>query len=226
MKVMEAHYIIDSGNTNLKVAKFSPEGELLETRILNSLEEFTLPDNAKALFCSVNLSLEERYKDKILDFNSLKAKLDLETHYANTIGNDRLALVYGLIRMNPNKSFVAVDAGSFITIDIVQDGIHRGGFIYPGINTFLKTFDQNGKNLPYLNTENISNLAIATTTEEAIKFSAGRYLDSIKNHILSYSTDEIFITGGEAELLDIAKAKKEKDLLLKALHIILKENLN
>ena len=35
---------------------------------------------------------------------------------------------------------VVVDVGSAITIDVVRDGVHQGGYIYPGITAFQKSY--------------------------------------------------------------------------------------
>lgn len=222
---METHYIIDSGNTNLKVSEFSPTGEIKKKYYISSLDDLNINESSKALFCSVNEILNNE-QPNIIDFNTIKNSLDFKTDYSKTLGNDRMALVYGISKLFNDDTFVAVDAGSFITIDIVNDGKHRGGFIYPGLQTFLKSYDLHGKNLPKLESIEMATKSIATNTDEAIAIAASFYIESVKKHILSFEIENIYLTGGDLELFEIGSAKKDKDLLEKALHSILLENIN
>lgn len=219
---METLYTIDSGNTNLKVSVFSPEGKITEKFKIKSLEELNLPENSLALFCSVNQELQFKNKS-LISFNDIKGKLHFPTEYGQSLGNDRLALVYGIQNLKQEENFIAVDAGSFITIDIVKSGIHLGGFIYPGLRTFLKSYNIHGKNLPLIENNIERRKGIAKNTQQAIALATRHYLESIRNHILSFNVDQVYLTGGDALELNLPKAIYDEDLLAKALHYILKE---
>ncbi|OIQ19776.1 MAG: hypothetical protein BM556_04650 [Bacteriovorax sp. MedPE-SWde] len=221
--MMETLYTIDSGNTNLKVTKFSPSGEVLDVLILNSLEELSLNDQEQAIFCSVNKEIPNGLSKNIVNFNLLKKKLSLSTSYSETIGNDRLALVYYLQNIYPGESFIAVDAGSFITIDIVISGKHEGGYIFPGLKTFLSIYSINGKNLPGLEIPNTKIESIPVNTKQAIEAAFQNYIESIETKIKSFNISNILVTGGDANKLTLSDANYEKDLLAKALYYIFKE---
>lgn len=59
--------------------------------------------------------------------------LNIDTNYKG-LGIDRIAACKAI------SDGVIVDAGSAITVDIMQQGIHLGGFIMPGIAKYRKMF--------------------------------------------------------------------------------------
>jgi len=219
---METHYIIDSGNTNLKVAEFSPAGKLQRKYHIEKMAELNISAPSVALFCSVKEKISNS-NSQLFDFEKIKGQLNFKTEYTSELGNDRFALTYGISKLFNDENFIAIDAGSFITIDIMSNGIHKGGFIYPGLQTFLKSYNLHGENLPLLNDVKSSSKKIAQCTNEAISMATENYLRQIRNHILEFGISSIYVTGGDADYFNFDSVKKDKDLLEKALHIILKE---
>lgn len=86
---------------------------------------------------------------------------------------------------------VIVDAGSAITVDLMQNGVHLGGFIYPGLARFLHMYAQ-----------------ISPRLEKAISFSI--YMD-----ILPQSTAEAISYGVIAPLVHSIRAlSRHKQIIL------------
>ena len=81
----------------------------------------------------------------------LREYLTLDTTY-KSLGVDRIAACMAI------DDGIIVDAGSALTIDIMHQGIHLGGFIMPGISQYHKMF----KNIAILNQP--MNLAVDLNT--------------------------------------------------------------
>ena len=86
----------------------------------------------KVYYICVNPKIKEILKD-------LDSWIDLCWHvqmknYYETMGIDRIMACEAI------KNGVIVDAGSAITVDVVNDGAFEGGFIYPGIKAMSESY--------------------------------------------------------------------------------------
>ena len=122
---------------------------------------------------------------------NLSPYLQIDTAYEG-LGIDRKAACASI------RDGVIVDAGSAITIDIMQDNIHLGGYIMPGISQYRKMFSE----ISVLDCE--LNLAVdleafPQNTKDAI--SAG----ILKSLFLSIHTisknKKLYFTGGDGKFL-------------------------
>ena len=117
--------------------------------------------------------------------------LELDTTYKG-LGVDRIASCMAI------HDGVIVDAGSAITIDIMQQGIHLGGFIMPGIAQYRKMFSC----IAILDCE--MNLAIdlevfPQNTRDALSYGM---LKSIVLTLKNASKNKkIYFTGGDGKFL-------------------------
>lgn len=117
--------------------------------------------------------------------------LTIDTTYKG-LGIDRIAAC------NAIKDGVIIDAGSAITVDIMQDGIHLGGYILPGLSQYKTLFSS----IEVLNCD--LNLAIdldmfPQNTRDAVSFGT---LKSIVLMIKNTSKNKkIFFTGGDGKFL-------------------------
>jgi type III pantothenate kinase len=64
---------------------------------------------------------------------NLSDQLELDTQYTG-LGIDRVAACLGA------EDGIIIDAGSAITIDIMSNGIHLGGYLLPGFSAMRKAF--------------------------------------------------------------------------------------
>ncbi len=141
--------------------------------------------------------------------------LDMPMDYTSSIGDDRIVQIYYLYKTCfnheqkiPNeKYFALIDAGTYITIDFFSKKGHHGGFIYPGVQTFLNSYDH-GKNLPKLKFkfgqdsllfEQVNTLP--HNTQEALMMATNHYLqNTIIQCLLRFGpVSNLFITGGSSE---------------------------
>jgi len=94
---------------------------------------------------------------------------------------------------------VVVDAGSAITIDIMQEGFHLGGFILPGITTFVESYAKISPKLDVGFNMAVALGALPQNTKDAISYGT---LMSIISLIKEASRGKfIYFTGGDAKFL-------------------------
>lgn len=141
------------------------------------------------------ISVNERHEKKLLESHNNCLNIDkyitLDTIYKG-LGVDRRAACFGV------KNGIIIDAGSAITIDIIQEEIHLGGYILPGIESYRRMFSS----IDVLNVE--FNLAVALdsmpqNTRDAISYGV------LKSLILSIrdtaKSNFIYFTGGDGKFL-------------------------
>ncbi len=64
--------------------------------------------------------------------------IPMETEYNREhIGVDRLLCSFAALLKYPGKAICIIDAGSFLTIDIVKNNVHKGGYILPSYEKIL-----------------------------------------------------------------------------------------
>jgi type III pantothenate kinase len=222
---------LDIGNTKSKAAIFENESStpsrLLDLNKLERIIEELRP--YKFIYSSVTnkkilnaINLLELVKDNKL--------LEMPINYSKSLGQDRLACSYFAFNRKEEKILV-IDVGTFLTIDIVTKKGLEGGYIFPGIKTYLTSYNQ-GENLPVLDIDKDIIISDKTPndTNHAIMGSLKIYLNSTIKHIIeNNSPDLILLTGGGAEtftnLVDFSyyKGKIENlpHLIHSALHSII-----
>jgi len=151
----------------------------------------------------------ERYFDTPLCYISVKHALEIEITQIKkwknisdnisidgeyeTMGVDRKALCLS------HKEGVFVDAGSAITVDVVEDGVYAGGFILPGLQAYLQSYKGISPALDVELHEKISLDRLPSTTKEQISYGI---IASIKALIDIHSNDKkLYFTGGDGKFL-------------------------
>jgi type III pantothenate kinase len=199
---------IDNGNTNPHVGIFHDEKLILVTPLKNyspQKDDFVIISDVGS-----PLSFKPSF-----DLKTLRPKMangrffEMPVHYAETLGDDRLFSAYYVFQKlkNDKDLILVIDAGTFITMDFVGPKGFLGGYIFPGIKTFLKSYST-GALLPVMSETANDFQHLPHSTEEAISGAAHIYLDKILESIIKKaSPSKIILTGGGLELL---KNKIEK----------------
>ena len=236
--------IVDIGNTRIKVAVIEGVQTLLsqafvsvdEMDIRSLREQF--PTLTLAIVASTGADTEG--VAEILRAEGLRA-LEMTsltpTPIANdylspqTLGVDRLAAAVGVVEVMGCRDCLIVDFGTAITIDLVEDGVFRGGNISPGMTTRFRALHDYTERLPECSaTEQI--LPIGRSTCEAIEQGV---MQGIVNEIEGYISRfmqvnaklSLIFTGGDAKYFvkRIKNAKFAKcDLVFCGLNRILEYN--
>ena len=119
------------------------------------------------------------------------------------LGVDRWLAVLAAAAEFPSRDLVVVDAGSAITVDLVSPGLHRGGFIGPGLHMMRDAlFAGTAKvKVPDLGRDLPS--AVATNTERAVSGALRMmHLGLVEQCRQRFSKNAVIVlTGGDAESL-------------------------
>lgn len=128
--------------------------------------------------------------------------IDMPTQYTQSIGEDRLAVIYYLYKYNQQNK-VIIDSGSFTTIDFVDSKGHKGGFILPGLQAIRSTFTH-GKHLKKveINMQAQASSQPPTFTQEAMEQGMlASFHYPILGIIRKFHAENIFLTGGSGQRL-------------------------
>ncbi len=142
-------------------------------------------------YITVNQALEAQIIRET-NWRNISASITLEGAY-DTMGVDRRALCLSY----PDGLFV--DAGSAITVDVMEKGVYLGGFILPGIQAQLKSYAHISPVLECELERNISLESLPRTTKAGVSYGI---IASIKAIIeLHCKERQIYFTGGDGALL-------------------------
>ena len=191
---MHSRVLLDIGNTQTKW-KFGDQYFVLPTQ---EFELDRLPESSDIWVSSVsNKSFDFEKPHITLAESREKYKLLINGYKdPKLLGSDRWLGMIASYESCFGKSFIVIDIGSAITIDIVNNrGIHLGGLIFPGLQKIRQTFN----NFPFSKIENIN--GIGKSTEEAWTIGTlNLVVNSINkrvNKLISELPDAlIFLTGG------------------------------
>ncbi len=218
-----SHLILDIGNTHAKAAIVA-DGKIVEQRVADNAEQLALeelckmqavdkaiasvvgqqPDFAAMLPADVYACFHQ------LSYRSrLPVVIDYDT--PQTLGMDRVAAVVGARQMEPHGALLVVDAGSCITVDLLDDNDHyQGGAILPGIHMRLNALHHFTAALPLVTLtpgersgETDTPLTGKTTRGSIIAGVCNASLFEIQGFIESYRKQypslKLFLTGGDAD---------------------------
>ena len=167
------------------------------------------------------VSVNKEASKKLLKVNpkakNIKKLMNFDTKYEG-LGIDRALACYF------EKDAVIVDAGSAITVDIMENSKHRGGFIIPGFRAFMKTYPKISKKLKFDFEKNINLDKIPLQTKDAITYAM---MKSIILPIKEVSKNrKIIFTGGDGELFSkyFENSIYKKDLIFDNMKRIIDAN--
>ncbi|MCK5535364.1 MAG: type III pantothenate kinase [Bacteroidales bacterium] len=239
--------VIDSGNTKIKIGIFENNSIMFQ-------QAFSYTNQLSA---QINTIIEDCKKNKKIIISAVKDipkeillvlnKHDIEYTLFNeqtnipilnlyespsTLGKDRLAAIIGANQIFPKANILAIDAGTAITFDIINEyNEYIGGNISPGLNMRFKALHQFTDKLPLLEPNfnapfiaKNTNDAILAGVQNGILFEINEYINQTS---LKYHNLKVILTGGDAFYFD-NKLKKsifaEPNLVLLGLNRILDYN--
>jgi len=190
---MQSSILVDIGNTNTKW-KFDGEHFILPTA---KFELDKLPKCSKIWVSNVSSKTFSSKKSHVVFVESQERYKSMINAYSNpkSLGCDRWLGMIASYELSQGKSFILVDIGTAITIDIVKSGAHLGGLIFPGLDKLRQTFDK----FPVSPIENINEIGQNTEKTWSIG-TLNMVVNTINQKIKSLKTEisnlSIFITGG------------------------------
>ena len=124
----DALILCDVGNSRMH---FWEEGRILH---LGHEEGLARYGRKRVYYICVHGATKEAIARRAPAWVDLEPRRCLPTRYRG-LGIDREAACLGI-----GKEGVVVDAGSAVTVDIVEDGVHRGGWIWPGLAALREAY--------------------------------------------------------------------------------------
>lgn len=173
------------GNTN---ATFLEDGKISRMKI----SEFkSYKPEKKVYFISVNDEILNILKDNKM-FVDLEPFFTIDTIYQG-LGVDRIAACYSI------NNGVIVDAGSAITVDIMANSIHLGGYILPGISSMLNAYKSISPRLDITINSQIDIDALPQKTADAVSYGIIKPIITLLDKLAG--DKKVYFTGGDGDFL-------------------------
>jgi len=189
--LLNSLYLSDVGNTNIK---FWRNGKIeifpVDFFFKTSSPKTDKFKQSQVFYISVNQRYSQELK-KLTKWKNIANYFQIQTDYKN-LGIDRIALIFS------QENAILVDLGTAITIDIVKNSKHLGGYILLGKNSTLEAFKNKTPHLNLNQPENFKN-SLPQKTEEAIYFGFFHQLETFLEGLQKKYQLPIIITGGDAE---------------------------
>ena len=238
--------IVDIGNNSAKFFLFQGKQIILHTRRTNGaydiIKEWSTQYTIDKAIVSSVLDLTEDEKGYFRELpypviwfsHESPSPLTIKYSTPHTLGTDRLAAAIGAWSEAEGRNILIIDAGSAITIDVVdRNGNYLGGNISPGIRMRLNALHEFTGKLPLVEEEGDTPF-IGYNTETAIRsgvvggisYEIDGCISAIKE---KYGDVLVFLTGGdENPLKNSIKSRifADKYLVAKGLNRILLEYYN
>lgn len=210
---------VDQGNSSAKAVVWQGDEPLYHSRIFDISVESLVPllesgDVESCVYCSVGhndaklLESLRRMLDGPLLVLTSSTPLPIEVRYGSraTLGNDRVAAVAGAVSRFPGEPLLVVDAGTAVTIDIVDEkGVFLGGNIAPGLRLRFSSLHTATSALPEIDPEG-SLPEFGHDTASAIRSGVvngivAEIADSLRRARDIIGCHRIVLTGSDAPLL-------------------------
>lgn len=201
--------LCDIGNTN---AAFLQDGKISRM----SVREFRgYEPKEKVYFICVNDGLFGKLNANE-NFVNLEKYFDIDTIYQG-LGIDRIAACYGI------KDGVVVDAGSAITVDIMANSMHLGGYIMPGISAILAAYESISPRLKVPINSQIDIDALPQKTADAVSYGIFKPVVTLIEKLVG--NKNVYFTGGDGEFLSkfFKNAVCDKMLVFRAMQKLIRE---
>ena len=200
---------LDIGNTTVDACLFDGE--------LRHLGRFPHDDIGRlsgdydlVIVSSVRKSLNEELRSifgnrlRMLGLEDIPVEIDYKT--PETLGIDRVLFAYG-VKEFYSENAVLVSAGTALVVDLLLEGIFRGGFITSGLGLKLRTLSERAEGLPSVEPEPLE-IPLGKSTRECLL--GGVYMESltfveetVKRWSREFGRDlPVFITGGEGKFFE------------------------
>ena len=201
--------VCDIGNTNVT---FFEDGRIWKKSIS---EFYDFKTNEKIYYICVNqdvLNHVSRYKN----FINLEPHVEFDTIYRG-LGIDRIAICKTI------KNGIVVDAGSAITVDVMSNGIHLGGYILPGLQSYNEAYKNISSVLNKQINPHVALDMLPQNTQDAISYAIVKSITLILKD--TSNSKKIYFTGGDGQYLSsfFEQSVYDKMLVFKGLEDAVKK---
>jgi len=207
---MQGLITIDFGNSHPNCGLFTKEGPswklkqiVLWAELKEALSRLSMtPLNSSMVLSEVKPDekellpyLEEGFLlTRIKDYWRGDRFAGMPVHYAQTLGEDRLILAHYFFKTNRRPTLI-IDAGTFVTMDVINADGFQGGYIIPGMDLYFDTYS-NGSQLKELKLIPEISQGLPHTSIGAMSASYTAFGNLARELVNQYQLEKIFITGG------------------------------
>jgi type III pantothenate kinase len=231
---MQPLYVIDGGNTQLKLGVFV-DHQLIQSFRLNSfndLDQHLSPQDNVVVANVGNLPLQHRLITLGCQIFQVSPTLPLPFTQSyktpQTLGIDRLCNIVAVHQWNPKKNVLVIDAGTCIKCDFIDhNGIYLGGSISPGLLLRYRSLHEHTALLPNLmptltwdlignSSENSIHSGVMAGTNAEILWRISEFNNRYEDLV-------IYLTGGDAQYFDLGQKKPifvDENLTLKGIYAL------
>lgn len=192
---------LDIGNSNPHVGIFDDQ-KLLD---VIPLSKYKYENGDIRLLSRVNDTVKTEYDFNLKNYYRDQHFFKMKVNYGTTLGIDRLVVAHEIFQQanvdNIQQDILVIDAGTFITLDIISQKGFQGGYILPGINTFMKIYSE-GKELSVFEFKKSELKELPHQTQDAIVDGANFYLKGMLSEAIKKTSPcRIVLTGGSSEII-------------------------
>jgi type III pantothenate kinase len=208
---------LDFGNSSAHAALYRHGKELARGRLQDVsewLKAHALTFGEVAGVLSQVKSYDEELKElmkqgllieRIQDYWKGHKFAGMPVHYAQSLGEDRLVTSWWAFKEFQTPTLV-IDAGSFLTLDIVTSEGHQGGFILPGVKLLGETLalgaQLKAQEFTDLRSEILTGSDLPHTTADALQGAAVAYAALIQKLMIRWGVAQIVLTGGNTSIVE------------------------
>jgi len=208
---MQGLITIDFGNTNPHAGLFQKiqnEWKLLKVCPWNEVPIFLnqlqmTPDNSAMVLAEVKAREEELIPFQHQGFLITRVKeywkgnkfAGMPVNYAKTLGEDRLIQAFYVFKKLQENALV-IDAGTFVTMDVITKSGFEGGYIFPGTSNYFETF-QKGDQLKEIEINKSITPTLPHGTTEAMRDSYFAFAALAQRLISEHKIPKVLLSGGE-----------------------------
>ena len=205
---------LDFGNTHATAGIFSLSGKnatLIKKVPLSELRMYLTQLGFSAHNAQIALSdvkpredelqafVEEGYLlTRVREYWRGKKFHGMTVNYADTIGEDRLISAFYSFK-NFKANTLIIDAGTYVTMDIVTTAGFEGGYIIPGPENYFKSFEQ-GENLRKFELKASADQSLPHDSSTAMSGSYTAFAALARDLIEKHQIQKVLITGGGSNL--------------------------
>lgn len=122
----------------------------------------------------------------------------MPVQYAKTLGEDRLIQAYYCFK-KIKQNILLIDAGTFLTMDVITSAGFEGGYIIPGLSNYFSTF-AHGEQLKAVELNPQLSSELPHATAEAMRDSYMAFAALAQKLIVDHKIEKVFLTGGQSTL--------------------------
>lgn len=211
---MQGLVTLDFGNSHPHAGLFQKDSGVWNLIKVVPLNELTIyltqlgmnAHNTSMVLCEVKSREEEITKLQEQGFLVTRLKdywrgakfAGMPVHYTKTLGEDRLIEAYYSYKKEKVPTLV-IDAGTFVTMDVVTESGFLGGYIIPGTEAYFSCYNK-GEQLKSVPLTLHFTHTLPSDTAEAIIESYSAFAALAKALVSEHKIKKIILTGGLTSL--------------------------